>query len=105
MMGDLPVAAAVVHEALVVRRHALPHGLPVHLLRRLHVNLGHPSSDVFLRILRNGQASVWALELAREKGATMQDEIWRAWAKCKYRTYEMTTERKNEIIEDRKERK
>jgi len=35
-----------------------------------------------------------ALELAREKGATMQDEIWRAWAKCKYRTYEMTTERK-----------
>ena len=36
------------------------------LLRKLHVNLGHPSSDVFLRVLRNGQASTRALELARE---------------------------------------
>ena len=36
------------------------------LLTKLHKKLGHPSSDDFIRVLKHGQASDRALELARQ---------------------------------------
>eukprot|EP00435_Cladocopium_sp_Y103_P055765 s362_g18.t1 len=36
------------------------------VLLKLHKNLGHPSSDEFVRVLKHGQASSRALELARQ---------------------------------------
>ena len=53
-----------VHEVLVAEHEGASDDEIKAVLMRLHKNLGHPSSQEFLRVLRHGQASSKSLELA-----------------------------------------
>ena len=52
------------HEILVAEQEAASDDEIKRVLTRLHQNLGHPSQQEFIRVLRHGQASQKALELA-----------------------------------------
>jgi hypothetical protein len=57
--------ADVVFESLAVQELADPEKVK-NTLHRLHKNLGHPSNQDLVRVLKHGQASEEAIRLARD---------------------------------------
>ena len=62
---DVPEACwELVHEVAAVIQPA--HGQLLRIVKRLHCNLGHPPNSDLVRILRQGQASAQAIDIARD---------------------------------------
>ena len=55
-----------VYAAADLKGEEVPDEAVVQSIRRTHANLGHPSKETFLRILRHGHASDKALKVARD---------------------------------------